>query len=174
MTNGSTAVGRSSSPRCVAIVGPQGSGKTTLLEAILERAGAVPKAGSVSAGTSVGDRSKEARAHAMGVELNAAEVQFLGDTYSFLDCPGSVEFGFEMEPVLPVADVAVVVCEADEKKIPALQLTLKKLEVAGVPHVLFLNKIDKANASLRETLTLMQEASTVPLVLRQMPIWRER
>ncbi len=173
MTNGSTAVGRSSSPRCVAIVGPQGSGKTTLLEAILERAGAVPKAGSVSAGTSVGDRSKEARAHAMGVELNAAEVQFLGDTYSFLDCPGSVEFGFEMEPVLPVADVAVVVCEADEKKIPALQLTLKKLEVAGVPHVLFLNKIDKANASLRETLTLMQEASTVPLVLRQMPIWRD-
>jgi elongation factor G len=154
-------------------VGPQGSGKTTLLEAILERAGAVPKAGSVSAGTSVGDRSKEARAHAMGVELNAAEVQFLGDTYSFLDCPGSVEFGFEMEPVLPVADVAVVVCEADEKKIPALQLTLKKLEVAGVPHVLFLNKIDKANASLRETLTLMQEASTVPLVLRQMPIWRD-
>jgi elongation factor G len=154
-------------------VGPQGSGKTTLLEAILERAGAVPKAGSVSAGTSVGDRSKEARAHNMGVELNTAEVQFLGDTYSFLDCPGSVEFAFEMEPVLPVADVAVVVCEADEKKIPALQLTLKKLENAGVPHILFLNKIDKADATLRDTLTLMQEASSVPLVLRQIPLWRD-
>jgi elongation factor G len=173
MTNGSSAVGRSLSPRCVAIVGPQGSGKTTLLEAILERAGAVPKAGSVSAGTSVGDRSKEARAHAMGVELNAVEVQFLGDTYSLLDCPGSVEFGYEMEPVLPVADVAIVVCEADEKKIPALQLTLKRLENAGVPHVLFLNKIDKADATLRGTLTLMQEASSAPLVLRQIPIWRD-
>lgn len=173
MTNGSSTVGRSVSPRCVAIVGPQGSGKTTLLEAILERAGAVPKAGSVSAGTSVGDRSKEARAHAMGVELNAAEVQFLGDTYCLLDCPGSVEFGYEMEPVLPVADIAVVVCEADEKKIPALQLVLKKLENAGVPHVLFLNKIDKATATLRDTLTLMQEASSVPLILRQIPIWRD-
>lgn len=168
-----TSTGRSSGPRCVAIVGPQGSGKTTLLEAILERAGAVPKAGSVGAGTTVGDRSKEARAHAMGVELNMAEAAFMGDSYAFLDCPGSVEFGFEMMPVLPVADVAVVVCEADEKKIPALQLILRRLEMADVPHILFLNKIDKADQSPRQVLQLMQQASTVPLVLRQIPIWKD-
>jgi elongation factor G len=133
----------------------------------------VPKAGSVAAGTSVGDRSKEARAHAMGVELNIAEAEFLGDTYTLLDCPGSVEFDFDMEPVLAVADVAVVVCEADEKKVPALQLILKRLEIAGVPHLLFVNKIDKADASLRETLELMQAASSVPLILRQIPIWKD-
>jgi elongation factor G len=175
MANGSErpATGRAAGPRCVALVGPYGSGKTTLLEAILERAGAVPKAGSVAAGTSVGDRSKEARAHGMGVELNIAEADFLGDTYTFLDCPGSVEFAFDVQPVLAVADVAVVVCEADEKKIPALQLILKQVEDAGVPHALFINKIDKADASLRETLELMQAASSVPLVLRQLPIWKD-
>ena len=42
---GTTASGRAAGPRCVAIVGPHGSGKTTLLEAILERTGAIPKAG---------------------------------------------------------------------------------------------------------------------------------
>lgn len=174
MSSGSerTSAGRSMSPRCVAIVGPQGSGKTTLLEAILERAGAVPKAGSVSAGTSIGDRSKEARAHGMGVELNVAEVDFLGDNYTFLDCPGSVEFAFEMEPILPVADVAVVVCEADEKKIPALQVILRRLELSGVPHMLFLNKIDKDEQKPREMLRLMEQASTVPLIIRQIPIWK--
>ncbi len=170
---GTTASGRASGPRCVAIVGPHGSGKTTLLEAILERTGAIPKAGNVAAGTSVGDRSKEARAHGMGVDLNAADAEFLGDRYTFLDCPGFVEFAFEMQPVLAVADVAVVVCEADEKKIPALQLVLRQLEVAGVPHVLFVNKIDKADATLRDTLKLMQSASTTPLVLRQIPIWKD-
>ncbi|MBP0574950.1 hypothetical protein J8J27_29990, partial [Mycobacterium tuberculosis] len=87
---------------------------------------------------------KEARAHAMGVELNTVETEFLGANYTFLDCPGSVEFAFDMEPVLAAADVAVVVCEADEKKIPALQLVLQRLELARVPHALFLNKIDKA------------------------------
>ena len=42
-------------PRCIALVGPFQSGKTTLLEAILARTGAIPRAGSVDAGTSVGD-----------------------------------------------------------------------------------------------------------------------
>ena len=105
---GTTTDGRAAGPRCVAIVGPHGSGKTTLLEAILERTGAIPKAGNVAAGSSVGDRSKEARAHGMGIDLNAADAEFLGDRYTFLDCPGFVEFAFEMQPVLAVADVAVV------------------------------------------------------------------
>ena len=41
-------------PRCIALVGPFQSGKTTLLEAILARTGAIPRVGSVDAGTSVG------------------------------------------------------------------------------------------------------------------------
>jgi elongation factor G len=156
----------------VALVGPFASGKTTLLEAILERTGAIAKAGSVNAGTSIGDAAPEAREHRMGVEANFAECTYLGDRFTFVDCPGSVEYLFETEAALAGVDMAVVVCEADEKKLPALQLTLKQLESRGVPHVLFLNKIDKATAALRETLALMQTASTVPLVLRQIPIWK--
>ncbi|WP_276557103.1 elongation factor G [Prosthecomicrobium hirschii] len=179
MADGSTGIGgnagrgRQAGPRCVALVGPFASGKTSLLEAILERTGAIPKAGRVADGTSLGDAAPEARAHRMGVELNVADCEFLGERFTILDCPGSVEFLFEGEAVLPGVDMAVVVCEADQKKIPALQLTLKLLETRGVPHVLFLNKIDKADQSLRETLELMQTASTVPMVLRQIPIWKE-
>lgn len=170
---GGNGDGRRAGPRCVAIVGPFASGKTTLLEAILERTGAVPKAGAVAAGTTVGDASPEARAHRMGVEINIAGCDFLDDRLTFVDCPGSVEFAFEAEPVLAGCDMAVVVCEPDARKIPALQMTLKSLEARGVPHVLFLNKIDKADSSLRETLALMQTASDVPMVLRQIPIWRD-
>ncbi|MEJ1160684.1 elongation factor G [Prosthecomicrobium sp. N25] len=170
---GGSGNGRRGGPRCVALVGPFSSGKTTLLEAILERTGAIPKAGSVAAGTTVGDAAPEARAHRMGVELNVAEATFMGDRYTFLDCPGSVEYLFETEAALTGVDMAVVVCEADEKKIPALQLTLKQLEDHGVPHILFLNKIDKASTSVRETLALMQTASSVPMVLRQIPIWKD-
>ncbi|NLH82514.1 MAG: elongation factor G [Phyllobacteriaceae bacterium] len=165
--------GRRGGPRCVALVGPFGSGKTTLLEAILERTGAVTRAGSVSAGSSVGDASPEAREHQMGVELNVAECDYLGDRYTFLDCPGSVEYFFEAEAAMTGADVAVVVAEADEKKIPALQLVLRMLEDRGMPHVLFMNKLDKTEGSLRDVLELMQPASRVPLVLRQLPLVRD-
>src|SRR5689334_9755580 len=158
-------------PRCIALVGPFQSGKTTLLEAILARTGAIPKAGSVDAGTSYGDASPEARHHKMGVGLSAATVSFMGDSYTFIDCPGSVEFAHDMRAALPAVDAAIVVCEADEKKLPQLQIILRELEELKIPRFLFLNKIDRANNRVRETLATLQPASRVPLVLRQIPIW---
>src|SRR5689334_884155 len=158
-------------PRCIALVGPFQSGKTTLLEAILARTGAIPKAGSVDAGTSHGDASPEARHHKMSVGLSAATVNFMGDSYTFIDCPGSVEFAHDMRAALPAVDAAIVVCEADEKKLPQLQIILRELEELKIPRFLFLNKIDKANKRIRETLATLQPASRVPLVLRQIPIW---
>src|SRR4051812_15114092 len=91
-------------PRCFAIVGPFQSGKTTLLEAILERTGTISRAGRVSQGDSAGDSSAEARAHAMTVEPNVATVSFLGESMTFVDCPGSVEFLHDMRSVAPVCD----------------------------------------------------------------------
>src|SRR6202171_6496551 len=158
-------------PRCIALVGPFQSGKTTLLEAILARTGAIPRAGSVDAGTSVGDASPEARHHKMGAGLTAATTQFMGDSYTFIDCPGSIEFAHDMRAAIPAVDAAVVVCEADERKLPQLQIILRELEDLGIHRLLFLNKIDRASKRIRETLATLQPASRIPLVLRQIPIW---
>jgi elongation factor G len=152
-------------------VGPFQSGKTTLLEAILARTGAIPRAGSVDAGSSVGDATPEARQHKMGVGLSAATTTFMGDSYTFIDCPGSVEFAHDMRAAIPAVDAAVVVCEADERKLPQLQIILRELEDLGIPRFLFLNKIDRASKRIRETLATLQPASRIPLVLRQIPIW---
>ncbi|HEX9073244.1 MAG TPA: elongation factor G [Pseudolabrys sp.] len=162
---------RNLGPRCIALVGPFQSGKTTLLEAILARTGAIQRQGTVDAGTTVGDASKEARHHKMSVEATFATTSFMGDNYTFVDCPGSIEFIQDMRSVLPAVDAAVVVCEADEKKVPQLQLILRELEDQNIPHFLFLNKIDKADKRVRETIKLLQPASRVPLLLRQIPIW---
>jgi len=159
------------SARCIALVGPYLSGKTTLLEAILARTGTISRQGSIAATNTVGDASPEARAHGMSVELNSADIEFLGDKFTILDCPGSIEFQFDAQSALTVCDAAVVVCEPDEKKVPALKLILKQLEDRGVPHFLYLNKIDKYEGKVRDILPTLQPASGVPLVLRQIPIW---
>src|ERR1700726_475288 len=158
-------------PRCIALVGPFQSGKTTLLEAILARTRAIPRAGSVDAGTSVGDASPEARRHKMGVGLTTVTTSFNWGSYTFIDCPGSIEFAHDMRPWLPAVDLAVVVCEADERKLPQLQLIMRELEDLGIPRFLFLNKIDRANKRIPEQLATLQPASRIPLVLRQIPIW---
>src|SRR5690349_23602268 len=108
-----------SGPRCFAIVGPFQSGKTTLLEAIVERCGAISRAGRVSNGDSVGDASAEARAHAMSIEPNVATVEFLGESMTFVDCPGSTEFLHEIRNVTPLCDAAVVAGQAAEPNTPA-------------------------------------------------------
>lgn len=167
---GESGRGVGKGPRCVALVGPYLSGKTALFEAILARTGAWRPAAANGIQHGVGDASPEAREHAMGVELNVAEFEYLGDKFTLLDCPGSLEFQYDSVSVLSACDAVVVVCEPDERKLPALQIVLRDLEQRGVPHFMFLNKIDKAEGDIHDLLSLMQPASRTPLVLRQLPI----
>src|SRR5208282_2388713 len=170
MGNQGTTNGRS--PRCIALIGPHASGKTTLFEALLARTGAAGHEGSDIRKT-IGDHSPEAQAHGMSVELNVASIDYLGDSFTLLDSPGSVEFQFDGMGALAACDAAVVVCEADDKKLHGLQMVLKSLEATGIPHFLFINKIDKMGQGMGQVLTMMQTASRLPLVLRQIPIWED-
>ena len=100
-------------PRAIALVGPHGGGKTILLESIAAITGAMPRKGSVAGGSSLGDHSPEARARQMSVEMNVLTTQYLDEDFTFLDCPGSIEFLADTLNVLPGMDAAVVVCEPD-------------------------------------------------------------
>ena len=162
---------RPAGPKCAVLVGPMSSGKTTLLEAILHRTGAIHKQNTVASGHTIGDASPEARAHAMSIEATIATTSNMGEPLTIIDCPGSVEFAHEAEAALMFADFAIVCVEPDAKKLPALQLTLHRLDELGLPRIVFLNKIDKAEGSVQQTLQELQTASKQPLLLRQIPIW---
>src|SRR5690242_4520819 len=159
-----------SGPRAVAVVGPYGSGKTTLLESILTITGAVQRKGSVAQGNTIGDFTAEARARQMSVEVNCATTKYLDESFTFLDCPGSIEFLQDTLNVLPGVDATVVVCEPDPGKVQMLKPYLKRLGDAGVPHFLFVNKIDKASGNVHDLLAVLQDASDKPLLVRQIPV----
>lgn len=171
MTNG--VLRGNPGPRCIALVGPYLTGKTTLLESILHICGATSRKGSVGEGNSVGDTSAEARAHTMSVEANIATCEYLGDRFTFIDCPGSIEFMQDSLNALTGIDAAIIVCEPDTNKLLALQPFLWHLQNRKVPHLLFVNKIDQAKGRVRDLLAALQPISAVPLVLRQVPIWND-
>ncbi|MAZ01813.1 MAG: elongation factor G [Sneathiella sp.] len=160
-------------PRSVALVGPYSSGKTTLLEAILHICEETDRKGSVPSGTSCGDSSKEARERQMSVEVNAAHANYLGDEFTILDCPGSVEFFQESENALAGVDAAVVVCEPDGERALTLSPLLKCLEEKGLPTFIFVNKMDKAHGSVHDLFNSLQAVADRALVLRQVPIFKD-
>ena len=160
-----------SAPRVAALVGPYASGKTALLESLLAHCGALSKKGTAKEGNTVGDGSPESRAHHMGTELNVASAAFLDEGWTFLDCPGSVEFTRDAEQALMVADVAVVVVEPDPGKAILAAPVLHFLDEREIPHLLFINKMDGGGAlRLRDTVAALQSVSERPLVLRELPI----
>jgi len=156
----------------VALVGPQGCGKTTLLESLLWVTGAIGRKGSHAQKNTVGDSSAEARERGISVDVTPAATTYLGDPFTFIDCPGSIEFLQETLNALAGADAAVVVADCDPAKAAMLQPLLKRLSDLSIPHFLFVNKIDKAQGRIRDLLAALQPASAKPLVLRQVPIWQ--
>ncbi|GLR79637.1 elongation factor G [Azospirillum oryzae] len=157
--------------RCAALVGPYLAGKTTLLESLLFAAGAVTRKGSVRDGNAVGDNSPEAKARSMSTELNVASFDYLGERWSILDCPGSVELTGEAQAALMAADIAVVVAEAAPEKAVLLAPLFKMLDDHRIPHLLFINKIDSlGDLRVRDVVAAYQEVSTRKLVLREVPL----
>ena len=159
-----------SAPRCAALVGPYLSGKTTLLESILVVTGAVNRKGSVTEGNTVGDAAPEARTRQMSVEVNVATTDYLGDPWTFIDCPGSVELAQEAVNALTVVDAAVVVCEPDTQKALAVSALLSFLGERRIPHMIFINKMDTHGSTVKGTLDALQALSERPLVLRAIPV----
>jgi elongation factor G len=142
----------------VALVGPYSSGKSTLFEALMETAGAPVK------------RPADPRNRPATTEVRMGHCSYLGDAWAVLDCPGSIEFAHETCCALAMVDLAVVVCEPAPARALTVAPILKLLADRGVPHMLFINKIDTLEGSVGDTLAALQVYAGSPLVLRQVPI----
>src|SRR3954470_9700207 len=157
--------------RVIALVGPAGAGKTSLAEAMLFAAGATDRLGSTANGSSIGDSSPEARQRGGSTELNLYHFEYLGDSFAILDCPGSIGFAADGARALAIADVAIVVVDPDPARAPLAAPALRALDELGIPHLIFVNRIDQAHGRVRDLLSALQPMSVSPLIARQIPIW---
>lgn len=157
--------------RAVALVGPAGTGKTSLAEALLFASGAITRQGSVEAGTTVGDASPEARARHGSTEINLMHFDYLGDHFALIDVPGGTGFAADGLAALQSADMALVVIDPAPERAVLVEPLLRRLDELGLPHAIFVNKIENARAgAVRELVAELQPMSREPLALRQIPI----
>ena len=156
--------------RVIALVGPAGAGKTSLAEAILFAAGASDRLGSTANGSSIGDSSAEARQRGGSTELNLYNFKYLDDEFALIDAPGSVGFAADGARGIAAADMAIVVVDPDPARAPLAAPALRTLDELGIPHLIFVNRIDQAHGRIRDLLSALQPVSVSPLIARQLPI----
>ena len=160
-----------SGTRVIALVGPAGAGKTSLAEAMLFAAGTTDRLGSTANGSSIGDSSPEARQRGGSTELNLYNFKYLGDEFAIVDVPGSIGFAADGARALAIADAAIVVVDPDPARAPLAAPALRALDELGIPHLIFVNRIDQAHGRVRDLLSALQPMSVSPLIARQVPIW---
>jgi elongation factor G len=162
--------GETKGTRVIALVGPAGAGKTSLAEALLFASGSIDRQGSVAHGSSIGDSSAEARARGGSTETNLYNFSYLGEKYAIVDAPGSIGFSADALRGVAIADVAIVVVDPDPARAALAAPALRMLDELGIPHLLFVNRIDQAHGRIRDLLIALQPMSVSPLIARQLPI----
>ena len=122
------------------------AGKTTLTERILYETGVIASVGSVDKGTTQTDTMDLERTR--GITIKSAVVSFqLGDLkVNLIDTPGHSDFIAEVERSLRVLDAVVLVISAVEGVQSQTRRLARAIRAAGLPMLIFVNKIDRIGA----------------------------
>lgn len=165
--------------RTIALVGAAGSGKTTLTEALLHRAGAIPRMGSVEQGTTVSDFEPEEASRGVSLGLSLAYLDWRGEdgsTYALTlaDTPGHPDFIGAVDAALSVADVAVVVVSAVDSVTAGTSAVWAAADAAGVPRIVVVTQEDRARADFRHVLDDLRSTFATRLVPLELPVGEEQ
>ncbi len=159
--------------RNVALVGHAGSGKTTLAEALLYRAGAINRLGTIEDGNTVCDFDPEEHARTMSLSLSLAPFEWKGFKVNLIDTPGSIDFVGDVYAALHVADLAVFVVNAVDGVEVQTQTIWRIAEDLNVPRMVFVNKLDKERASFQRTLDDLRDKFGAGVAPLELPIGEE-
>ncbi|GIX13821.1 MAG: elongation factor G [Paracoccaceae bacterium] len=138
--------------RCIAVIGAPGTGKSTLVDRLAQLEGGQPPAAP------------------QGHEPRIVEFSYLGDSWTAIDCPGSIEFLQDSLDALLVADVALLCVPPDPEAAVLSAPWLRAVEAAGTPSIIFINQIDAARGRVRDIVAALQDYAGHSIVLRQVPI----
>jgi len=123
-----------------------GAGKTSLAEAMLFSAGAVSRLGKVDDGSSTSDYEQDEIKRKISINLSLLPCEWRDTKLNIIDAPGYTDFVGEVKAGMRVSEGAVVVACAASGVEVGTEMVWGYCEEAGLPRLLFVNKMDRENA----------------------------
>jgi elongation factor G len=154
--------------RNVVLLGHGGSGKTSLSEAMLFDSGTMTRMGSVAERNTVSDYDEEEHNRGLSVNCSVLPCEWRNNKFNIVDAPGYMDFVGEVKQGIRAADSAVLlICAASGVEVGA-ELHWGYLDEAGLPRLVYINKMDRDNASFERTMEQLRqkfEKTFVPVML---------
>jgi GTP-binding protein len=136
--------------RNIAIIAHVDHGKTTLVDALLWQSGIFRENEAVR--ERVMDSIDLEREKGITIMAKNTAVLYRGFRINIVDTPGHADFGGEVERTLSMVDGVMLLVDAAEGPLPQTRFVLQKALASGLPPIVVINKIDRADARIAEVL----------------------
>lgn len=155
--------------RNVALVGHGAAGKTSLADALLHKAGAVSRRGSVDDNTSVSDYDEEEHRRKFSIDTSLVHADYKGKHLQILDAPGYPDFVGAALQAVNAAETAIVVINAAQGIAVNTRRMFREAGQRGLGRMVVLNKLDSDNLEFGPLLEAVQGTFGKSCVLLNAP-----
>ncbi len=159
--------------RNIGIIAHSGAGKTSLIEAMLYNGGTIERMGKVDDGNTVADYAADEIARKTTINCSVCIGEWNGHKLNIIDTPGAEDFYGDLASVLRVVDAIVVVVDATTGVEGGTEKVWEIADKYELPRLIFINKMDKENASFENALASVEEILDARTAVMQLPIGKE-
>ena len=156
--------------RNIALLSHGSAGKTSLAEAMLFNSGAINRLGRVEEGTTVSDYDEEEVRRHISLSTSMVPCEWNGYKINVLDTPGYLDFVGEVKGAVRVADGALILLDAAAGVEVGTDLVWGYADEQNLPRLVFINKMDRENASFQRCLEALKEKFEANFIPIQLPI----
>jgi len=159
--------------RNIALIAHGSAGKTSLAEAMIFDAGVTSRLGKVEEGTTVSDYDAEEIRRKISLNTSIIPCEWNGHKVNVLDTPGYMDFVGEVKEAVRVSDGVVVVLDAVSGVEVGTELVWGFADEQNLPRLVFVNKMDRENASFTRTLEQLGQKFEGNMIPVQLPVGSE-
>ena len=159
--------------RNIGIIAHSGAGKTSLIEAMLYNGGAIERMGVVDDGNTVADYAPDEIERKTSLNCSVCIAEWGENKLNLIDTPGAEDFYGDLHSVLRVVDAVIVVVDATTGVEGGTEKVWEVADKYELPRLIFINKMDKENASFDNALASISEILETRAVPIQLPIGKE-